>query len=54
MAGTLNTEADEMSRKQGNDYLEWSLDQSVFDMLKLKRPKMEIASRLIFLLPCNV
>ena len=57
MAGTLNTEADEMSRKKGNDDLEWSLDQSVFEKLKLKCPNMEIdlfASRLNLKLPCYV
>ena len=43
--------------KKCNDDLEWSLDQSVFEKLKLKCPNMEIdlfASRLNLKLPCYV
>ena len=57
VAGSLNVEADEMSRKKGNDDLEWSFDGSVFNKLKNRHPKIEIdlfASRLNHKLPCYV
>ena len=57
VAGSLNVEADEMSRKKGNDDLEWSLDESVFNKLKNRHPNLEIdlfASRLNHKLPCYV
>ena len=57
VAGVLNTEADEMSRKKQNDDLEWSLDEKVFEKLAQKHPNLEIdlfASRLNHKVPCYV
>ena len=56
IAGRLNIEANEMSRKS-NDDLEWSLSDTVFDKLHKLYPQLEtdlFASRLNFKLECCV
>ena len=57
VAGALNIEADEMSRKKQNDDLEWTLEETVFRNLTHRHPNLEIdlfASRLNHKLACYV